>query len=383
MRGHIQRRGTKSWRLKWDLGRDPITGARRPRQKTVRGTKREAEAELARVLGSIQTGTYVDPTKITVGELLAKWRDDVAAVQVSAKTLERYTEHVDRLIVGLGGIPLSQLQPLAIHSLYNDLRRNGHRRRDGGLSEQTLLHIHKVLKAALGQAVKWRLIAFNPATDVNAPRPARVEMHTLSEDEMRRLLEAGDGTPLFVPILLWLTTGLRRGELLGLKWQDLDRTTRRLSVVRSLEETKSGLVLKSTKTTRSVRVVSLPPVALDCLAQHELAQKKHRLRAGPAYQDNDLIFPGADGCPQRPRNVTKAFAALVAKANVTKVSIHGLRHTHITELLRAGTHPKVVSERAGHAAVAFTLQRYAHALPDMQQDAADQTQKLVGKLVSK
>ena len=382
MRGLIQRRG-KSWRLKWDIGNDPFTGRRLTKQKTVVGTKREAEAELARVLGSIQTGTYVDPTKMTVGELLTKWRDEVAAVQVSAKTLERYAEHVERLVGGLGRVPLSRLQPLSIEALYNDLRRCGHKRRDGGLSEQTLLHIHKVLAAALSQGIKWRLIAFNPAADVNPPKVSRVEMQTLSESEMRRLFQFAEGTALFVPALLWLTTGLRRGELLGLMWRDLDRQKGRLSVVRSLEETKSGLLLKTPKTERSARVLPLPQLALDHLNRHELNQKEQRLRGGPAFQDQGLMFPADDGSPQRPRNLTKAFAALVAKAKVTKVSIHGLRYTHITELLRAGVHPKVVSERAGHSSVAFTLQRYAHALPDMQQDAADQTQRLVGKLVGK
>jgi integrase len=381
MRGHIQRRGKKSWRLKWDLGTDPVTSARLTKQKTVTGTKREADAELARILGSIQTGSYVDPTKMTVSELLAKWRDEVASVEVSAKTMERYRDHVDRLIGGLGHYPLSRLQPLAIQSFYNDLRRSGHMRREGGLSEQTLLHIHKVLTAALSQAVRWRLLAFNPADDVNPPRPARIEMHTLSAEEMRSLLEAADGTALFAPTLLWLTTGLRRGELLGLMWRDLDRAAGRLSIVRSLEETKTGLRLKAPKTARSTRTLTLPQVALDCLTRHEVAQKEYRLRLGASYQDQGLIFPGADGCPQQPRNITKAFAALVRKANVPKVSIHGLRHTHITELLRAGVHAKVVSERAGHSSVAFTLQRYAHALPDMQQDAADQAQRLIGKLV--
>jgi integrase len=335
------------------------------------------------VLGSIQTGSYVDPTKMTVGELLTKWRDEVAAVEVSAKTLERYAEHVERLIVGLGRIPLSRLQPLTIQAFYNDLRKSGHKRRDGGLSEQTLLHIHKVLVAVLSQGVRWRLMAFNPASDVNSPKVPRVEMQTLSEEDLRRLLGTAEGTPLFVPTLLWIATGLRRGELLGLMWRDLDRDKGRLSVVRSLEETKSGLALKTPKTKHSSRVLPLPQFALDHLNRHEVAQKEQRLRAGPVFRDQGLIFPADDGSPQRPRNVTKAFAALVAKAKVTKVPIHGLRHTHITDLLRAGVHPKVVSERAGHSSVAFTLQRYAHALPDMQQDAAEQTQRLVGKLVSK
>lgn len=381
MRGHIQRRGQRSWRLKWDLGKDHVTGKRLTKQKTVTGSKRDAEAELARVLGSIQTGHYVDPTKMTVGELLAKWRDEVASAEVSAKTMERYGDHVARLIGGLGRIPLSKLQPLAIQSFYSELRHDGHLRRDGGLSEQTILHIHKVLRAALAQALKWRLLAFNPADDVNAPRPARVEMQTLTTAQMRGLLEAAEGTPLFAATLLWLTTGLRRGELLGLMWRDLDRATGRLSIVRSLEETKSGLRLKAPKTARSTRTLTLPQVALDCLGRHDLAQKEHRLRLGAAYQDQGLIFADGEGRALHPRNVTKAFAALVRRAKVPKISIHGLRHTHITELLRAGVHPKVVSERAGHASVAFTLQRYAHALPDMQQDAADQTQRLIGKLV--
>ncbi|MGH8615140.1 MAG: tyrosine-type recombinase/integrase, partial [Gammaproteobacteria bacterium] len=350
---------------------------------TVKGTKREAEAELACILGSIQSGSYVDPTKMSVGELLGKWREEVASVQVSAKTMERYGEHIDRLISGLGGIPLSRLQPLAIQAFYSGLRKSGHKRRDGGLSEQTLLHIHKVLTAALSQAVRWRLIASNPADDVNPPRPARVEMQTLDEREMCQLLGAAEGTALRVPTLLWLTTGLRRGELLGLMWRDLDRDSKRLSVVRSLEETRKGLLLKTPKTNLSTRVLTLPPVVLEALFRHELLQKQQRLAAGPAYQDNGLIFPDRNGRPQRPRNVTKAFAALVSRAKITPVSIHGLRHTHITELLRGGVHPKVVSERAGHASVAFTLQRYAHALPDMQQDAADHAERLVGNLMSK
>src|SRR5262245_10733654 len=126
MRGHVQRRGKHSWRLKWDLSRDPRTGIRITKQKTVIGTKREAEAELARVLGSIQAGRYIDPTKMTVGELLAKWRDDVASVSVAAKTLERYRDHVDRLIAGLGSIPLVRLHPLAIQDFYTELRQHGH-----------------------------------------------------------------------------------------------------------------------------------------------------------------------------------------------------------------------------------------------------------------
>jgi integrase len=276
-----------------------------------------------------------------------------------------------------------RLQSLAIQSFYNDLRRCGHKRRAGGLSEQTILHIHKVLSAALQQAVRWRLISYNPATDVKPPRPARVEMLTFDVMEMKRLLSEAEGTRLFALTMVGLTTGLRRGELLGLSWRDLDFERGRLTVNRTLEETGGGLVLKAPKTRQSVRRVPLPQVALEALRRHELQQKEERLAAGSDYSDDGLVFPDPLGRLQKPRNFTKAFGELVKRSGVRHITVHGLRHTHITELLRAGVHPKVVSERAGHSSVAFTLQRYAHALPDMQQDAADQTQKLVGNLLNK
>lgn len=381
MRGHIERRGKRSWRLKWELGLDPLTGERQTRRKTVQGTKRDAEAELARILGSLQSGTYVDPNKVLVREVLERWRDDVAAARVSAKTLERYRDHVDRLIEGLGQIPLMRLQPLKIQDFYRDLRARGHRRTGAGVSEQTLLHIHRVLVAALGQAVRWRLIVVNPARDVNAPVPMRREVATLDAEQMGRLLKEAERSPLRLPVLLWLTTGLRRGELLALRWSDLDRERGRLAVVRTLEETRSGLAFKTPKTARSSRAVPLPGVALEALFDHEVRQKRLRLATGPEWNDQGLIFPDRYGRPQRPRIVTKAFSALANRAGLGAMSIHGLRHTHVTELLRAGVHPKVISERVGHSSVAFTLQRYGHALPDMQQNAADEAERLVGRLI--
>jgi integrase len=382
MRGHVQRRGRKSYRLKWDLDVDPKTGKRVTKYRTVKGTKRDAEAELARILGAIQMGAYVDPTNITVSTFLIKWRDDVVATSVSRKTLERYGDHIDRIIAALGSVRLAKLTPLAIQSFYTELRSSGHKRRDGGLSEQSVLHIHKVLTAALSRAVKWRLIPCNPASDVAPPRPEHTEMRTLNEAEIGQLLAAAESTPLYVPLLVCLTTGLRRGELLGLKWRDLDFDTGRLSIVRSLEETSQGLALKAPKTGRNRRVLPLPETTLRHLRRHELSQKEQRLRVGAGWQDMDLVFPDPTGGLWRPRNLTKGFRRMAKQADLDGITLHGLRHTHITQLLRAGVNAKVVSERVGHSSVAFTLQRYAHALPDMQQDAADQAEALVGRLAS-
>jgi integrase len=380
MRGHVQKRGRGSWRLKWELTRH--NGERTTRYKTVRGTRRQAEAELATILASLHSGSYVDPNRITVQDLMVKWRDDVAKHEVSAKTFERYAEHVLRVIDGLGHVRLSMLSPLQIQEFLSDLRARGHKRRTGGLSEQTLLHVFKILKAALDQAVRWRLIVANPAADVRPPRPPRREVVTLSAEDMMRLLSAAEGSELETAVLLWLTTGLRRGELLALRWGDVDRERSRLTVARTLEETKAeGLSFRAPKTSRSARIVPLPSITMDALGKHELRQKRRRLAAGSAWEDQGLVFSNTWGGPQRPRNVTKAYAALARRAGLNEVSIHTLRHTHITELLRAGVHPKVVSERAGHTTVAFTLQRYGHALPDMQADAARAAERLVGGLV--
>lgn len=380
MRGHIERRGPRSWRLKWDIGADPGSGARQIRRKTVNGTKKAAEAELARILAAIETGAYVDPHRMSVGELLERWRDDVAAVEVSAKTLERYHEHVARLIEGLGTIPLLKLRALDEQAFYRVLRATGNRRTGRGLSEQTLLHVHKVLGAALAQGVRWRLMAYNPAQDVRSPVPRRLEMATLQAAEITALVATTAGTALGAAVLLLFTTGLRRGELLALRWSDLDRERGRLVVSRTLEETRAGLTFKPPKTARSTRVVPLPPSALAALSTQALQQRRQRLQAGPSWQDQGLIFPGAGGDPLAPSYFSKAFAAAVRRAGLRAFGAHALRHTHVTELLRAGVHPKVVSERVGHSSVSFTMQRYAHALPDMQQNAADEMERLVGRL---
>jgi integrase len=198
MRGHIEKRGKRSWRLKWDVGRSPTSGKRLIKGKTVVGTKREAEAELARVLSSLQQGTYVDPNNLTLGEVIIKWRDEVAAVEVAANTFQRYSDHVDRLVSGLGTVRIMRLQPLQIEYFYNQLRKSGNLQTGAGLSEQTLLHIHKVLGAALGQAVRWRMLALNPINDVRAPRPVRIEMKALSADESKNLLEEAKSTNIYL-----------------------------------------------------------------------------------------------------------------------------------------------------------------------------------------
>ena len=240
----------------------------------------------------------------------------------------------------------------------------------GGLSAQTVVHFHRILHKALEQAVKWQLVARNVCDAVDVPRPQRHEMKALTEEETTRLLTAARETRLYVPILLAVATGMRRGEILALRWDALDLEAGTLSVSRSLEQTAGNLNFKAPKTDRSRRTVVLPRFAVVALQCHKGEQAKLRLLLGPGYQDHGLVVARADGSPWRPDVFSTEFGVLIRKTEVPPVRFHDLRHSHASQLFRAGIHPKIVSERLGHSGVGITLDTYSHLLPGMQEEAA-------------
>jgi integrase len=365
MTGHIRQRTRGSWEIKYDAGCDPATGKRRTRYMTVKGGKKAAQQELRRLLGAVDEGRVVEPSKLTVAEYLERWLDEHAKHEVSAKTFERYSEllrlHATPVI---GRRPLARLEPLHIQACHAAMRERG-------LSAQTVKHAHRVLSQALSRALRLRLIALNPATGVDAPRVARTEMKILDHAQAGSLLmKAAKSSAIYVPVLLAVTTGMRRGEILALHWRDVDLERRSLSVSQTLEETKAGgLVFKTPKTERSRRTISLPALTVEELFRHRARQAEDRLRAGPIWVDHDLVSCRPDGLPFSPRQLSKTFAALSRRLKLG-VRFHDLRHTHISHLLAAGVHPKVASERAGHASISITLDVYSHLIPGMQEDAA-------------
>lgn len=371
MRGHIRRRSQRSWAIIIDIGTD-ARGRRRQKWHSVKGTKRDAERELARLLHEFNTGGYVEPTRMNVGDYLERWLSDYAQSNVSPKTHERYSELVRLHITpNLGHFPLAKLPPLEIQAFYSQALKTGRRNGKGGLSPQTVIHLHRVLKEALSHAVKWQLIARNPADAVQPPKPVRREMRALSEIETAGLLNTATNSRLYSPIFVAVTTGLRRGELLALRWKHVDLERGVLSVHQSLEQTRDGLNFKQPKTAKGRRTVDLPEITMEELRRHRNRQRQSRLELGPAYSDQGLVFPGPDGAPWPPDGLTRAFAALMRRAGNRGLRFHDLRHTHATQLLREGIHPKIVSERLGHATVSITLDLYSHVLPGMQKAAAE------------
>ncbi len=370
MRGSIQKRGKGKWRLVFDLERDH-TGRRRQRVVTYKGNKKGAEAELVHLINEMEHGGFVEPHKLTVAEYLDRWLENYAVAGWAAKTNERYAEICrNHISPALGKHRLVKLAPMHIQSAYSKWLESGRRDGKGGLSARTVLHHHRVFKQALQQAVRWRLLSINPADAVVPPKPERKEISTVDEGQTAKLLKGAEGTTLYMPILLAVTTGLRRGEALALKWKDVDLDRGVLSVVRSLEETAEGLRFKAPKTKLSRRNVTLPGVTVEALRRHKVEQAQLRLQLGLGRDEDALVCPRYDGKPRSPGAFTKEFTRLAAKLDIPHITFHGLRHSHATQLLRAGVHPKVAQERLGHSTITTTMDLYSHVTKSMQEDAA-------------
>lgn len=374
MTGSIRRRGKMTWELTFDVGRDPKTDERIRRFVSFKGTRREAEEALTDAIHRRNTGLDISHGKLTVGQYLDRWLSDYAANNVSAATLLRYQGIVaNHLRPAIGRIQLSDLRPAHIQRAYAEALKTGARkdRRAGALSARTVLQHHRVLREALTHAVRWQLIARNPADAVAPPKPSRHEMRVLNREEAQTLLAAAEQDSLYCLLHLALTTGARLGELLALRWSDVDSTSGTLRITRSAQRLpREGIVFHAPKTHRSIRPIALSPVTVRILRSHRVSQSKQRLALGSDYADRDLVFANALGQPLDGTAVTKRFQQRAQSAGLGHLRFHDLRHTAATLMLSAGTHPKVVSERLGHATINITLDTYSHVLPDMQHEAA-------------
>jgi integrase len=366
VRGSVYRRGD-GWTLKLELPRR-TDGHRQYRYETC-ATKREAERLRAELVHEIVGGTFFEPTKMTVGEFLDQWFEQTAN-GLTARTRERYRSIIDRhLKPALGHIALAKIRPLHLQAYYSAALSNGRTDGKGALSPATVLKAHHIIHRALRQAVRWQLIARNPADAVEPPRALRTEMRALDSTQTAALLAAAADTRLAMPILLAVSTGMRRGELLGLRWGDVDLVAGTVAVRQTIEETKAGLTFKGPKTTKSRRVLPIGATTVAALKRHRAAQDELRLARGGHYHDADLVFCLPDGSPWSPSAFSLAFMRLLRQTELPRIRFHDLRHTHASQLLAQGVHPKIVSERLGHANIGITLDTYSHVLPGLQQEA--------------
>jgi integrase len=377
MRGHVRRRGAK-WCVVVDVGRDE-DGQRRQKWHGGFTTRRAAQQALTEILGHLQQGTYAEPCKQTLATFMHEWLASIRA-SVRPSTWAAYKMLAEaHILPALGMTPVQRLTASRLNSFYGDLLENG--RRDGGgpLSARTVRYCHATIHKALADGVRMGLVARNVAQQATPPAPSpRQELRTWTAEELRGFLESVQDDRLYAAYVLAGTTGLRRGEVLGLPWHNLDLDAGRLAVTQTLIPVGYAITYGTPKTAKGRRSVALDAFTVNALRAHRRRQLEERLALGLGMPGEDaLVFTALDGSPLHPNQFSASFDRLVKAAGLPRIRLHDLRHTHATLALQAGVHPKVVSERLGHANIAITLDCYSHAIPALQEEAAAKVAKLV------
>lgn len=383
MKGHIRERSPGRWAIVLDVGEiDPRTGRKKRKWHSFAGTKRQAQAECARLITALKSGDYVEPSKQTVAEFFEEWLTFIKP-SVSPKTHERYAE-ICRNGLGplIGTETLSKLKTSKIDMALTEALTTP-RSTGKPLAPRTVHHYRRVLIKALGLAVTWERLSRNPATATTPPKVEKKQVLAYSAAQTAQLIEAMRDTRLHIPVLLAVMCGLRRGEILALRWRhiDLGDNRRLISVVESAEQTKEGVRYKEPKSGRA-RTVSLSTTVLAELKAHRAKQAEEQLRLGIRPDENSFVVAQIDGKPLQPRSLTHEWMRLIQKTTLPRIRFHDLRHTHATQLLSAGVHPKVASERLGHSTIGITLDLYSHVMPGMQADAAEQVDAALQAAIS-
>jgi integrase len=357
--GNLTRRGAKSWRLKYDTP-GAQAGRRRTHYITLRGTKAEAQREAARILASVASGTHVDPSSETVAAFVERWLADWANSNVSNKTWTRYAQLLRKHLCGhVGSIPLQKLRAADLQRIYAAMAKDG-------LADLTRLHLHRVTNTMLKHATQWGVVARNVAGLVDAPRVKSHELEILTPEQLKAVLASLRSPELRTIADIALGTGLRRGELLAVRWQDVDLDAAVLRVEQAVEETsRGGIILRPPKTRHGRRTVTLAPATVAVLREHWKRQQETRLALGLGKAPADgFVFANWDGSIRSPHWLTQAWRKAMAAAGL-KARFHSLRHTHVSTLIAAGLDVLTISRRLGHGTAALTLNVYSHLLrPD-------------------
>jgi integrase len=372
MRGHVKQRSKGTWSIVIDVGIDPDTGKRKQQWYTVKGARREADAKLREMLDTLEKGVYVRPNKVTLGEWMDEWLNSYAALHVSPRTIESYREQIKRHIIPvLGAIPLAQLQPHNLEKYYAQKLASGRVDGKGGLSATTVRYQHALIYESLKDAVKKGIAMRNVAAIVDPPRRSHdTKLAIMNPEQVKKFLEAAKETPYYYIFYTALHTGMRRGELLGLRWGDVDLDFATLSVVQTIYKSKGKCIVKEPKNASSRRAIALTPNLAILLRKYRGQMELDKKMLGVRLKDSDLVFSYFDGKPFDPSTLSHTFSKVMVRAGVPHIRFHDLRHTHATLMLKAGIHPKVVGERLGHSNIRTTIDTYSHVLPGLQEAAA-------------
>ena len=358
------------------MGRDPNTGKRKQQWVSVKGTKKDAERKLAELLHQVDRGIPVDTRRVTLADYLTTWLRDVVSVRNRPRTVDSYTTIVHKHIIPtLGHVHLSKLQPGDVERLEAWLLASG-------FSASTTHHVHVVLAKALKDAMRKSIVHRNVCQAVDPPSPGRYEVKVPDAQAIKQILALARETPYHAVFHFMAFTGCRRGEAIALKWENIDLERCIVSITQTAQRfTGKGIVFQTTKSAAARRGIALDPATVDVLRSHQGRQLLHKAELKEVYQDNGLVFSGPLGGLLDPSVLTRNFQTLARKAGYAGVRLHDLRHGHAAGLVLAGTHPRVVQERLGHASAAFTMQVYGLVAPGLQAVASNASTKLVSENV--
>ena len=401
-RGTIINRGTKekpNYSVVLEGERNQVTGKRKQHWYPGYKTTKEAEQAKTTLLHQMDTGRFVEQSRMTVKELIDEWLD-ATKDNVKISTWQNYRANMDlHVIPEIGAKRVQKLTASNLNALYDRLRKEGKKTQkkrrkkemDGKpacvvtetpkpLSPKTVRNIHNCVSGALSYAVRHNIVVKNVALDANPPKPsacAHSEMPTWTASELKQFLDGTEDRPDYPAYLLAATTGMRRGEVLGLRWKDIDLEAKTLSIRQTLLSVGYVKQLSEPKTDKSRRNITLDDYTVAALKSYKARKAEERLAKGPTYSTSGFVFTDESGEPLHPDRFSKVFRDLVAKSGLPRIRLHDLRHTWATLALRQGIHPKVVSERLGHSSISMTMDVYSHAIPALQKEAADQVAALV------
>jgi len=372
MTGQLIKRSENTWLVRIFLGRD-ADGKRKYYNKTIHGTKKDAQKFLTAKTREKDLGVFVEPASIAFGKFLDRWLEEIARNKLRARTFDNYESllncHVRKI---LGAKRLSDIQAYEVQKLYNDMKKANY-------SPKTIRHVHNVLSPAFKQAIKWKMLIQNPCDLCELPQMVKTEMMYFTPQETAKFLDVAKDDKYYSVFLVAIETGMRPEEYLGLQWKDVDFENSAISVRRALVVKKGGgFIFTEPKTKKSRRSIPISNTVKKALKAHRRKQLAERLKLGAAYENFDLVFASDIGTPLLHGNLLRRhFKPIRDKAELPKIRLYDLRHTTATLLLSVGENPKVVSERLGHASIVLTLDTYSHVLPTMQKTATDKMEKLM------
>ena len=386
MTGSIEKRGENSYRLTVSMGTG--SGGKRKRyRKTIRvqgkteaARMKEAKKELAKFVAEIEGSNFIEPSRLTFKSYVNKWLDDYAKPNLAPKTVYEYERLLElRIIPFFGHMKLNKIKPVHILDFYKSLQK------EGKLSNNSIMHYHRLLRKMFNDAVKWQILSDNPVVRVEPPKTEKPRVQYYDEEDIDKLMKAleGEATKYVCAILVTMASGFRLGELMGLQWKHVDFENNTIKIEQANQYLpKEGTFTKEPKTDESNRIIAMPEPAMRILKIHEKEEKEKRLNCGEKWEgsnnfEENFVFTQWNGEPMHPSTPSKWFNDFLKRKGLKKITFHQLRHTSATMLINAGLNIRALSARLGHSNTSTTLNIYSHALKSADKVAADKMEEIM------